>query len=198
MTQDTHAALIMIDMQNGFINAESSLCVAGAAQTVPLCAQALHAARSQNIVVIHAIRSYKSDGSDVERCRYATWIQDRALSPSAAPVCSAEVPPELTPLSNETVIVKPRFSAFFGTQLADLLREQDVTTVILAGTTTPNCIRSTCYDAFSYDFDVVILEDCTSSRTDAVQAANIEDMRYLGATIMSCEEFAQGAALPPQ
>ena len=63
--------------------------------------------------------------------------------------------------------------------------------MILMGTTTPNCIRSTGYDAISYNYDVTVLSDATSSRSEAVQAANIEDMATIGMTIMTAEEFAQ-------
>ena len=66
-----------------------------------------------------------------------------------------------------------------------------VGTVVLIGTTTPNCIRTTCYDALSLDYNVVLLEDCTSSRTPEVQAANIEDMAFIGAHIMTCDEFCE-------
>lgn len=34
-------ALIMIDMQRGFIDPASPLCIAGAAATVPACAEAI-------------------------------------------------------------------------------------------------------------------------------------------------------------
>ena len=91
----------------------------------------------------------------------------------------------------DRVIVKPRFSAFFATQLDLVLRRLGVGTVVLIGTTTPNCIRTTCYDALSLDYNVVLLEDCTSSRTPEVQAANIEDMAFIGAHIMTCDEFCE-------
>ena len=69
-------------------------------------------------------------------------------------------------------IVKPRFSGFFGTPLDLILRRLGVDTVILAGTTTPNCIRTSCYDALSLDYDAIVLSDCTSSVTEEVQRAN--------------------------
>ena len=72
-----------------------------------------------------------------------------------------------------------------------MLRRLGVGTVVLIGTTTPNCIRTTCYDALSLDYNVVLLEDCTSSRTPEVQAANIEDMAFIGAHIMTCDEFRE-------
>lgn len=80
-------------------------------------------------------------------------------------------------------------SAFFDTSLDDDLRERNVNTVILAGTTTPNCIRTTCYDALSLNYDVVIVEDATSSRSSEVQKANIEDMRFIGAHITCSAEL---------
>ena len=41
MIEPTRAAFLLIDMQNGFIDPTSALCVAGAADTVPACAQAI-------------------------------------------------------------------------------------------------------------------------------------------------------------
>ena len=99
-------------------------------------------------------------------------------------------PEEFTVEAGDYCIVKPRFSAFFSTQLDLLLRRLGVDTVILAGTTTPNCIRTTCYDALSLDYDVVVLADCTSSVTDEVQSANLRDMARIGARICT------GAELP--
>ena len=64
-----------------------------------------------------------------------------------------------------------------------------VQTVLLAGTTTPNCIRTTCYDAISLDYDAVVLSDCTSSVTDAVQAGNLADMQRVGATVCASTEL---------
>ena len=184
------AALIVIDMQHGFVDPGSALCVAGAVATVPACARALGRARDLGMPVFHAIREYAPDGSDVEACRRATWAAGgRPVSAACADARSRDVVEPLTPREGDRVLVKPRFSAFFGTPLDLVLRRLGVNTVVLAGTTTPNCIRTTCYDALSLDYNVVLLEDCTSSRTPAVQAANIEDMAFIGAHILTCDDF---------
>ena len=118
----------------------------------------------------------------------------KAASPCCAPGASPRTLDEYEPLApqpGDRVIAKPRFSAFFATQLDLVLRRLGVGTVVLIGTTTPNCIRTTCYDALSLDYNVVLLEDCTSSRTPEVQAANIEDMAFIGAHIMTCDEFCE-------
>lgn len=184
------AALLIIDMQHGFIDASSSLCVAGAAATVPACARALDAARRRGMPVFHVVRSYAEDGSDVEACRHEAWAEGgKPVSSACASPRSLEEPAPLAPQPGDRVLVKPRFSAFFNTSLDLTLRRLGVTTVVLMGITTPNCIRTSCYDALSLDYNVVVVEDCTSSRSPAVQAANIQDMAHIGAHIMTCEEF---------
>lgn len=186
-----NAAVIMIDMQGGFIDADSSLCVAGAEASIPACARVLEAARAAGVLVYHVRREYAADGSDVERVRKRIWLA------GGKPLCaegehpeSIEPPAELVAFPGEEVITKPRFSAFFATDLHERLQKASIDTIILIGTTTPNCIRSTCYDALSYDYDVIIIEDATSSRTPEVQRANIADMAYLGAPVMSSFDLA--------
>lgn len=192
MIDPRKAALIIIDMQHGFLDADSALCVAGAAATVPTCARALSHARELGMPVIHAVRAYAADGSDVEACRHELWLTGgRPVSRACDEGRSLAEPEALKPQPGDRVVVKPRFSAFFGTGLDVMLRRLGVSTVVLIGTTTPNCIRTTCYDALSLDYNVAVIEDCTSSRTPAVQTANIEDMAHIGAQMLTCDAFCR-------
>lgn len=190
MITPNHAALVMIDMQNGFIDEDSPLCIAGAAATVPVCERALAAAREMGMHVFHVQRRYSSDGSDVEPCRFQAWLDGGRPVSSAWPE-SLEPPEALKPQPGDHIVTKPRFSAFFDTGLDELLRALGVETVVLAGTTTPNCVRSTCYDALSLNYNVAVIEDCTSSRSPEVQEANIADMEYIGAFVLTCDEFCE-------
>ncbi|WP_278799828.1 isochorismatase family protein [Adlercreutzia caecimuris] len=194
MIDPVRAALILIDMQEGFIDTASPLCIAGAAATVPACARALKAARDRGIAVCHVRREYAADGSDVEAVRYRTWAEGGRPLSTAWPQ-SLACPTGLEPEDGEAVIFKPSFSAFFGTDLHERLRARGIDTVVLAGTTTPNCVRSTAYDGMALGYNVVVLTDATSSRTDAVQEANLEDMAYVGAQLLTSDGLAdQGLA----
>ena len=189
MIDPQSAALIMIDMQQGFIDERSPLCIAGARETIPACARVLDAARTMGSLIVHIRRAYRTDGSDIEACRFDAWAAGgKPLSEAWPETLSA--PAKLVPAEGETVIVKPRFSAFFGTGLDLMLRRMRIATVVLIGTTTPNCIRSTCYDALSLGYNVVVVQDATSSRTPEVQRANIEDMSFIGAQIITSQELA--------
>ena len=132
MIEPARAAFLLIDMQNGFIDGASPLCIAGAAATVPACTHALAAAREHGLAVFHVRRAYAADGSDVEAVRWETWAEGgRPLS--AADPASLDCPPELSPAPGEPVIMKPSWSAFFGTDLAATMRQQGIGTIVLAG-----------------------------------------------------------------
>lgn len=192
MINPANTALLMIDMQKGFIDPSSSLCIAGAQASIKACSRALRTARDAKIGVFHIRREYAADGSDVEPVRHDVWLQGgRPLCKESDDPESLDAPLELQPEEGETVIIKPRFSAFFDTELHEMLRERSIDTIVLIGTTTPNCIRTTCYDGLSLNYNVVIIEDATSSRTPEVQRANIEDMAFIGARIISTDEFAR-------
>lgn len=190
---EERAALLVIDLERGFIDESSPLCIRGAAATLPACGQAIAYAREAGVPVFFIHRAYRANGSDVEACRYPGWqAGGKPLAPGSTGPGSVETPPEVTPQEGDYVVLKPRFSAFFHTELDLILRRLGVRTLYLTGTTTPNCIRTTCYDGLSLDYNVGILTDCCSSNSEEIQQANMVDMANIGATLMTCAEFCDG------
>lgn len=194
MIEPARAAFLLIDMQNGFIDGASPLCIAGAAATVPACAHALAAAREHGLAVFHVRRAYAADGSDVEAVRWEAWAEGGRPLSSADPM-SLSCPSELAPAPGEPVVVKPSWSAFFGTDLDVLLRARGIDTLVLAGTTTPNCVRSTAYDGLARGFNVAVLRDATSSRSPEAQEANLADMEAAGIQLIHTDDFAANGLL---
>lgn len=99
--------------------------------------------------------------------------------------------PQLEPLPTETVIRKRRPSAFFGTELASLLIHQRVDTVILTGMVTSGCVRATAVDAFSYNFHVVIPEECVADRVQVPHAVALFDVQMKYGDVMPLGEVLQ-------
>lgn len=194
MIEPARAAFLLIDMQNGFIDGASPLCIAGAAATVPACAHALAGAREHGLAVFHVRRAYAADGSDVEAVRWEAWAEGGRPLSSADPM-SLSCPSELAPAPGEPVVVKPSWSAFFGTDLDVLLRTRGIDTLVLAGTTTPNCVRSTAYDGLARGFNVAVLRDATSSRSPEAQEANLADMEAAGIQLIHTDDFAANGLL---
>lgn len=193
---DAKTALIVIDMQKGFLNEASAQCIRGARATVPACTAVINHCRKQNIPVFFVTRRYRADGGDVEHTRFERWLEGgRAMSPGCPDEISADMPEEFGFCGRDYRIIKPRYSAFFHTELDLILRLLGVNTIVLAGTTTPNCIRTTCYDGISLEYNVAVLSDCTSSNTEEIQQSNLRDMANVGAQIMTGEEFISGALI---
>jgi len=193
---DKKSALVVIDMQRGFIDKASPCYINGAEATIPACAAVIDNCRQRGIPVFFVNRLYRANGSDVEHTRHDAWLSGgKPMSPGCAESISTASPEEFKITEEDYYIIKPRYSAFFHTELDLVLRRLGINTVLLAGTTTPNCIRASCYDAICLEYNVVVLSDCTSSVSEEIQQSNLRDMKNVGAQIMSAEEFINGAEI---
>lgn len=82
---------------------------------------------------------------------------------SIAGTVGAEVIDELERREEDLWLPKPRFSAFFGTDLATWLRQRDVTLCAVGGIATNVCVLTTVMDALCHDFKAVLLSDCSAA-----------------------------------
>ena len=71
--------------------------------------------------------------------------------------------PGLEPQDGELVVKKYRSSAFWGTNLALLLRSNGIKSVVVSGCTTEGCVESTARDAMFSDYYVVLATDAVAS-----------------------------------
>lgn len=178
-------ALLIIDMQKAFVEPGAAHCIAGAKATIPAINEAIAAARAAGAPIFWIVREYRTDGSDVEFTRIPAWeMGGKTLAPGSKGANSAELATGLCAEADDYRIVKPRWSAFFQTELDLILRRKGIKNLVLTGTTTPNCIRTTCYDAIALDYRTIIPESCCSSQTEEIQQANMADMARIGAEII--------------
>ncbi len=99
-----------------------------------------------------------------------------------------EIVKEIAPEKGEVVVRKQKPSAFFGTPLMSMLNEVHADTVLVAGTTTSGCVRASVIDAFSYNYNVAVVEECTFDRGQASHKINLFDMHMKYADVVSLEE----------
>ena len=88
--------------------------------------------------------------------------------------------PELVPAPDDLQVVKKRYSAFFGTQLDEIIRTRGVDTLVLAGVNTHACVRTTAIDAYQRDLEVIIPREAVGSH-DREHAA--VSLRYMDGKI---------------
>jgi nicotinamidase-related amidase len=180
-------ALLIVDMQNDFVDPDSPFCIAGARATVPHLSRLLAEARMRGWVVVHVVREHRVDGTDVEWPRREGFL---AAGGYAIPgTRGVRIIEELTPVSGEYRIVKPRFSGFMQTNLDAVLRRRGVERVVVCGTQYPNCLRATAFDALALDYRVVVALEATSAKTPEVAAANISDLEAVGIPCRPIDEI---------
>jgi len=81
----------------------------------------------------------------------------------------AENIPELDEFGDHVLYVsgKVGFNAFSNTTLGDVLADRGIESVLVCGMVTSLCIDSTGRAAYERGYDVTIVSDCSSARTDA-------------------------------
>jgi nicotinamidase-related amidase len=90
----------------------------------------------------------------------------------------SEVHHEISPESNEKVIFKHRYSAFYNTDLETVLRCLQVEDIVIAGIMTNMCCESTARDAYYRDYRVFFLADGTGSITEEMHVASLLNLAF--------------------
>jgi nicotinamidase-related amidase len=186
MTKDK-TALLIVDMQEDIVAAREAT-----RKSVPAIRLVLDAFRKKGLPVFHIIRIYRRDWSDVELPRIQEFTEKGPRVIENSP--GAQIIAPLAPRSGEHIVVKKRWSGFFMTELPLLLTRLGVRAVVIAGTQTPNCIRSTAFDAISYDLDTTVVSDATSAATPEIHQANLLDMKNIGIKVKTTDELVQELA----
>jgi nicotinamidase-related amidase len=181
------SALLIIDMQNDFVLPNSPAVIAGAFATVPHAREVLAWFRAASRPIFHVVREYRSDGSDIEISRRDGFLAGpQYVVPGTK---GAEIVDALVPIAGEYRIVKPRFSAFFCTELDLILRRLSVTDVVICGTQYPNCIRASAFDSLSHGYLTTVITDATSAASAEIAESNIRDLVKIGIRCLPFKTF---------
>jgi len=162
-------ALIVVDMQNDFVDPRGSLCVPSARATVPAIVALRDVARAPGILVVYTQDWPGPDGPEFAlRGVHAvggTW--------------GAEIVPELAPASSDLIIRKLRYDAFYGTPLEHELNRHRIDTVIVTGTVSNICVLHTAGSAALRWLRVIVPVDAVSALTEFDQQAALRQIAFL-------------------
>jgi len=88
----------------------------------------------------------------------------------------------------DPVVEKNRLSAFFNTNLEEVLRDLGAETVLIGGVLTNQCVAATSKDACFRDFKPIVVEECTGTTLPHLQDPAIEMMRVGWAEVRAVTE----------
>jgi len=84
--------------------------------------------------------------------------------------------PQMERRADEPLVVKPRASAFFGTNVDGMLISAKADTVIVVGCSTSGCIRATAESAFNRGFHVIVPAEAVGDRSQSAHDGNLFDI----------------------
>ncbi len=178
MENATKTSLFVIDMQNDFVQKNSAVYVSGAKKTIPRIKSLVEKSRKNGWKIFFIIREHEKDGSDAENYRKKFFQQGKGFCIRGTE--GFEIVRELSPQKNDTIFVKKRNSAFFGTDLHRILQQEKIENIVICGTQYPNCIRGTAADAMSFGYRTIVCTDASSAKSKFIARANIRDMKNMG------------------
>jgi nicotinamidase-related amidase len=174
-------ALIVVDMLNDFLQAWAP----AAKQRLVRSTNALVGiVRDCQRPVIWVRQEFQPDLRDAFPEMRAKGIR---ITIQGTPGC--QIASELAVVPSDTVIVKKRYSAFYGTALDQLLAGLEADGLILAGLNTHACVRVTAIDAYQRDWEVIVAADCVDSYDQEHHEISLRYMNGKIASVMSNEEI---------
>ena len=181
----SNAALIVIDVQDGFDNPfwgeRNNL------QAEERIAKLLSAWRESHRPIFHVQHLSRSLESPLHPNNPGSRIKDI-----------------VRPLPQEQVFQKNVNSAFIGTDLEKTLRQNGIGTLVLAGLTTPHCVSTTARMAGNLGFETFLVGDATAAfaisgpdgkrfSADEVHALSLATLHGEFATVVNTQEVLTAA-----
>ncbi|MDX1425831.1 MAG: isochorismatase family cysteine hydrolase [Kiloniellales bacterium] len=204
-------ALLTFAVQKDCTSPGSPVGYLGGRATLARIGELAEGFRKAGAPIIHLVRLYRPDGSNVDACRRRSVEEGlRVLMPGS---CGAELVPEVNPApetrldcaellagrpqelaSREWALYRPRWGAFYRTGLEDHLQSLGVTTLAVCGCNFSTAIRATIYEASERDFRVVVVPDAISGATQE----DLADLARIGVYLMNTECCVSWLSTPPR
>src|SRR5262245_23507021 len=190
-------ALVVVDMQRGFLDPGEAMEVPPARDIVPVIRRLVDVFRAKRLPVVFTEFVY-AESAPVLIGRLHPEHQPAAPGaprgfglPSSS--ClegtpSAETVPGLAPRAGEVVVKKRGYDAFAGTSLDSTLRARNVTSLVVTGTMTDICVLATVTAALHREYRVTVVEDGVATLWPEIQRASLDIIARAYGRVVSAKE----------
>jgi nicotinamidase-related amidase len=182
-----HTAVLSMDCQAGIVsiytkeNKEAFLARA---------ASVLNHARSIGMTIIHVQVGFRPGHPEISsRNALFAAIKSSEQHQQLFREPLGAIPAIVGPKESEIVITKHRISAFTGTDLAMILRANDIDTLVLYGIATSGVVLSTLLEAADADYRLAVIKDCCADLDSQLHDCLIERFFPSRGSVFSAKEF---------
>jgi nicotinamidase-related amidase len=189
-------ALLVIDVQNTYLEPKETPEETARWQpffdrmhdtVIPNTKQLIADCRARGVEIVYArIASLKSDGRDRSLAQKKPGFNYLLLPRDEA---GGQIVPELAPEPDDIVVLKTTDSALTGTNLRMLLRNMDITDVVVAGIFTDQCVSSTVRSLVDESFGVILVEECCAAATMELHEAELRIINMIYCHVVSHAEL---------
>jgi isochorismate hydrolase len=164
-----NSALLVIDMQDFFLNKNSHAFIPSAKTIVPNINSLIEKYRRQSCPIIFTFHAYQTDEEPGIMDR---WWGDvlRVNNPWSDIHSSIEYD------KNDIKLRKNRYSAFINTNLDQMLSDNKINKLVITGVMTHLCCESTARDAFMRDYEVYFVVDATATDNEELHLSSLKTL----------------------
>jgi len=179
-------ALLVIDMQNDFIEEGALLEVKGIRNNIPKLNSFIDTCREKGIKIIFTRHIFSPENNPIESNLFPELSKDglRDNTPGS------EIFSEIKIKEDDIVIKKTRYDAFYCTELEKILHKLNVDNLIITGTMTNVCCESTARSAMIRDFKIQFCEDLTFTSDDSLQNATLKNISTHFGKVIDSKNFS--------
>jgi len=146
-------------------------------EIIPGMQALLKAFRAANFPVVHVTTAYEITDRDSSFTDMGLWhdkipveVVDLANKDLWA------IDSRIAPIPGEYTLLKKRASSFHGTELAGILRANNVDTIVVTGVTACACVRQTICDGIADGFRTIAAREAIGDRVPGAVAWNLFDI----------------------
>ena len=192
-------ALLVIDMQRGFVDQGAAMEVPPARESVPRIRALVDLFRAKGRPVIFTEFVYSERAPLLVG---ALHPEHRRAAPGAptgfglpSSCCHEDDPSVVTvaalaPRADELVVRKRWYDAFAGTPLDGALRARGVDTLVVTGTMTDICVLATVVGAFNREYRITVVEDAVTTLWPDIHRATLDIIARAYGRVASAKEIA--------
>ncbi len=196
---EINPALLVIDMQNGFVSKGGSYDLMGLniskySDVVPSLKRLIAFCRKVKIPIFYSQAVREESGIDLLTRSHRILPKSREERIKRRPICirgswDAEIVEELKPNFDDHVVIKRRDSVFQDTEVEVWLRSLGIDSIIFAGIDTSICVESSLRDAFNHGYDIILISDATASNNLNHYNSTLDNIRNYYGLVMNLDEF---------
>jgi ureidoacrylate peracid hydrolase len=196
-------ALIVVDMQNGFVSKGGSYDRLGMntpnyREIIPRLRDLIEFCKNMEIPIFYTEAVREASGIDM-LTKIHNLLPKSRQERLKFPICirgtwDGLTIDELKPKEEDHVVIKRRDSAFQDTELRVWLQSEGINLLVFTGIDTSICVETSLRDGFNIGYDVILISDATASGDKRHYETTLERVKDYYGLVMNIARFKKAIA----